>query len=427
VNERSRYFFLLLAAMGVLLVLMALWISSSIAKPIRTVTEAIRYFKDDATGTKVTLRASGEAGVLATAFNEMTDRIVQSKRELRETWDLHQSILKTATAGFWLVSSDDRLMEVNQSYCLMSGYTEQELLGMRIGDLQAGESPVEAVQQMKQMLANGQNQFEAQHRRKDGSTFDVEINTQVLLNREGWLVVFIQDISARKKADHLLRQSLDDKRALLKEIHHRVKNNLQVITSLLRLEASRSAVDDTKQVLGYMRGRIRTMAQLHTLLYRSGTLASVDLGVYLGKVATDAIRSQELHRDSVLLTLKMGSVETGMDQATVAGLLLNELVSNCLKHGLPEGRAGEVCVELQPAHGEKPNLDGRWCLRVSDNGVGLSPDFEDKRKASLGLQLVTDLSNQLGGTVVIDSASGQGVRFSIVFTVQEPAALVMPS
>ena len=426
VNERSRYFFLLLAGMGVLLVLMASWISASIAKPIRAVTEAINHFKDDATGTKVTLRASGEARVLANAFNEMIDRIVQSKRELRETWDLHQSILKTATAGFWLVSSDDRLVEVNQSYCLMSGYTEPELLGMRIGDLQPSESPVNAVHEMKMMLANGQNRFEAQHRRKDGSTFDVEISTQVLLHREGWLVVFIQDISARKKADQLLLQSLHDKRALLKEVHHRVKNNLQVITSLLRLEASRSAVADTKQVLGYMRGRIRTMAQLHAFLYRSGTLASVDLGVYLGKVATEAFKSQELHHDSVQLTLKLGSVEAGMDQATVAGLLLNELISNGLKHGLPEGRAGEVCVELQPVHDENTHPDGRWYLRVSDNGVGLSPDFEDKRNASLGMQLVTDLSNQLGGTLVIDSATGQGVRFTVVFTVQVPTALVMP-
>jgi two-component sensor histidine kinase len=224
-----------------------------------------------------------------------------------------------------------------------------------------------------------------------------------------------------------LNASLEDRDALLKEVHHRVKNNLQVITSLLRLEASRSAVADTKEVLGYMRGRIRTMAQLHESLYRSGTFASVDLGAYLGQVATQAFKTQEMHCDSVRLTLNMVSVKAGMDQATAAGLLLNELISNCLKHGFPEGQTGEVSVELLPAPYQDTPPDGRWCLRVKDTGVGLPPNVEDKRKASLGLQLVIDLSNQLGGTLVIDSVSGQGARFSVVFPVQEPAPLVMPT
>jgi two-component sensor histidine kinase len=168
------------------------------------------------------------------------------------------------------------------------------------------------------------------------------------------------------------------------------------------------------------------MAQLHESLYRSGTFASVDLGVYLDQVATQAFKTQELHRDAVRLTLNLGSVQSGMDQAMAAGLLLNELISNCLKHGFPEGQTGEVSVALQPANDPAKPADGRWCLGVSDTGVGLSPDFEDKRKASLGLQLVTDLSHQLGGSLVIDSVPGAGARFSVVFTVQAPASLVMP-
>ena len=234
------------------------------------------------------------------------------------------------------------------------------------------------------------------------------------------------DITSQKRIESDLKQALRDKAALLKEVHHRVKNNLQVITSLLRLEAGRSTVTDTKEVLGYMRGRIRTMAQLHESLYRSGTFASVDLGVYLSQVATQAFKTQELHCGAVRLTLNLDSLQSDMDQATAAGLLLNELISNCLKHGFPEGQTGEVNVELKPAHDQDTPPDGRWCLRVRDTGVGLPPDFEDKRKASLGLQLVTDLSHQLGGTLEIDSVPGAGARFKLVFTVQTPAALVMP-
>lgn len=234
------------------------------------------------------------------------------------------------------------------------------------------------------------------------------------------------DITEQKLTEQTLQSSVKEKSALIKEVHHRVKNNLQVITSLLRLEAGRSLVADTKEVLAYMRGRIRTMSQLHESLYRSGTFASVDLGGYLSQVATQAFKAQELYRDSVRLTLNLGSVQAGMDQATAAGLLLNELISNCLKHGFPEGQAGEMSVELQPANDQDKPADGRWCLRVSDTGVGLSPDFEDKRKASLGLQLVTDMNHQLDGTLVIDSVPGAGARFSVEFTVQAPAVLVMP-
>jgi PAS domain S-box-containing protein len=234
------------------------------------------------------------------------------------------------------------------------------------------------------------------------------------------------DITERKLAEHALQAALEEKTALLKEVHHRVKNNLQVITSLLRLEAGRSLVSDTKEVLGYMRSRIRTMAQLHESLYRSGTFASVDLGVYLSQVASQAFKTQEIHLDSVQLTLRLGSVQSGMDQAQAAGLLLNELISNCLKHGFPEGQTGEVSVELQPANDQGGPGDGRWCLRVWDTGVGLPPDFEDKRKNSLGLQLATDLSRQLGGTLEIDAVPGVGARFNVVFPVQAPAALVMP-
>jgi two-component sensor histidine kinase len=144
-----------------------------------------------------------------------------------------------------------------------------------------------------------------------------------------------------------LQSSLKEKEALLKEVHHRVKNNLQVITSLLRLEGSRTLVADTKSVLGDMRGRIRTMAHLHETLYRSGTFASVDLGAYLGDLAKQAFKTQETHTGSVRLTCNLASVTVGMDMATAAGLLLNELISNCLKHGFPDGRSGEINVELR--------------------------------------------------------------------------------
>jgi PAS domain S-box-containing protein len=229
-------------------------------------------------------------------------------------------------------------------------------------------------------------------------------------------VVLSRDITARKQTEEALRQSLQDKEALLREVHHRVKNNLQVVTSLLRLEAGRSALGETKRVLDDMQGRIRSMALLHETLYRSGFFSGIDLSVYLGQVATQVFRMMVNGR--VRLTLDLAPLKVGMNLATPCGLLLNELVSNCFKHGFASqvdadggvsGVDGEVKVTLQA-------LDGgpRWCLAVSDNGAGLAADFEARRGRSLGLQLVSDLAHQLGGELAV--GAGPAASFSVTFS-----------
>ncbi len=272
--------------------------------------------------------------------------------------------------------------------------------------------------------------FEMRRPDQHGRNHWVSINGSPLFDARGSFVGYRgvgSDISVRKQAELALQASLRDKEALLKEVHHRVKNNLQVVTSLLRLESRRSALPETVDVLKAMQARIHTMAQLHESLYRSGTFASVDLGVYLGQIATQAFRAQVLDDKRVRLRLTMGSVSIGMDQAVAGGLLVNELVSNCLKHSFAGARSGEVHVDLQPQGAAAAPTEALWRLRVSDTGAGLSADFEDKRKTSLGLILAEDLSQQVGGTLTIQSQPGVGAEFSVVFKALEPAALVMPS
>lgn len=228
---------------------------------------------------------------------------------------------------------------------------------------------------------------------------------------------FITDITERKQVDQALHTSLQEKVALLNEVHHRVKNNLQVITSLLRLEAGRSSQPDTRAVLQEMQGRIRTMALLHETLYRTGTFASIDLASYLRQLATQAFRAQS--NGAVRLSLQLESAQVSMDQATPCGLLVNELISNALKHAFPVGHGGEIELALHavtPPVGDAP----QWCLCVSDNGVGLPADFEVRRAQSLGLQLATDLARQLGGSLAISAPSGStpGASFSVCFAVE---------
>ena len=215
------------------------------------------------------------------------------------------------------------------------------------------------------------------------------------------------------QANERLETLVRDKVALLQEVHHRVKNNLQVITSLLRLEAGRSVQADTIAVLGDMQGRIRSMALLHETLYRSGEFASINLGAYLKNLAMQAHRTLSTPGSNVRLELDLSSVTVSLDQATPCGLLVNELISNSLKHGFPAGLSGELRVELHALKESKQAM-----LRVSDTGVGLPPDFDDRQRQSLGLQLVTALTHQLGGT--LQTGPAPLATFSVIFPC-EPA------
>ncbi len=220
----------------------------------------------------------------------------------------------------------------------------------------------------------------------------------------------------QKKVESELRGSMRDKEALLKEVHHRVKNNLQVITSLLRLEAAKQAEPTVKDAFSDMQNRIRSMALMHETLYRTGDFAQVNLGDYLRQLSVQLFRAQSVAPDRVQLELKQNRVMVDLDQAIPCGLIVNELLTNALKHGFPEGHSGQVLVKLEQAS------DDQVQLQVSDTGVGLPSGFDISQSNSLGLQLVSDLTRQLQGELTI----GAPAQFTIRFKHKEIHASMSP-
>ncbi|MCW2313962.1 PAS domain S-box protein [Rhodoferax antarcticus] len=307
------------------------------------------------------------------------------------------------------------ILYANPSFTRNTGYTLEEATGQNPRILKSGLTPPETYAELWGTVSTGGVwQGELHNRRKDGTLFIERAVIAPVLDAEGHISHYVavkEDITQRKQADLALQNSLREKVALLNEVHHRVKNNLQVITSLLRLEVGRSAQPDTRSVLKDMQSRIYAMALLHESLYRSGTFASVELGAYLKQLATQTFRTQSGLGGDVRLLLEMSAVNVGMDQAAPCGLLVNELLSNCLKHGFPEQRSGQVVVSLQPS-----GRTGWWQLSVRDTGVGLPGDFEARRTQSLGLQLASDLARQIGGQLNV--GPGPGATFSVVFHLQ---------
>ena len=305
---------------------------------------------------------------------------------------------------------------INPQVTQLTGYTPEEVYGQNSRIMQSGLTAPDAYLGLWATLqAGGVWQGEFENRKKNGEFFAEQAVLAPVVDATGQVTHYValkQDITERRRVDQSLQTSLREKVALLNEVHHRVKNNLQIITSLLRLETGRSNQPDTQVVLKEMQGRIRAMALLHEALYRSGTFASVDLGGYLKQLATQAFRAQS--NGLIRLNLQLDPVQVSMDVATPCGLLVNELITNGLKHAFPPGHGGELRIELHalPGHwGETP----MWCLRVRDNGMGLPADFDARRDHSLGLQLATDLAQQLGGTLEVVSEPGAGTTFSVAF------------
>jgi PAS domain S-box-containing protein len=231
--------------------------------------------------------------------------------------------------------------------------------------------------------------------------------TEAGTDRRIGIATICRDITERKRIDRNLQTSLEEKDALLKEVHHRVKNNLQLISSLLNLQGGRIADPDVAELLFESRNRVRSMALVHENLYRAGNFARVPMRPHVQNLCAHLIRAYSPHGQHVELTTAVDEVELDLDRAVSAGLIINELVSNALKHAFPDGRRGHVRVEL------KLPGEGRCVLAVTDDGVGLPLALDEDRADTLGLQLVHDLTRQLHGLVAV-SRDG-GTTFTISF------------
>jgi PAS domain S-box-containing protein len=251
---------------------------------------------------------------------------------------------------------------------------------------------------------------------RDGQVVWVHGEAHVVRDEDG-RPLFIQgvayDITESKRAEQVVRASaeqlkasLEEKEVLLKEIHHRVKNNLQVISSLLKLQATHIEDPSALEMFNESRNRIQSMALVHEKLYQSAYLSRVDFGEYARSLSALLIRSYGAKAAQITLKTEIEDVSLSVDLSVPLGLIINELVSNCLKYAFPGGRRGEVRIEIHRIE------DNRIRLLVADNGIGLPADFDFRKTETLGMQLVRTLTGQIGGSIELKSDPGTEFRIS---------------
>ncbi|HOT45808.1 MAG TPA: PAS domain S-box protein [Spirochaetota bacterium] len=225
------------------------------------------------------------------------------------------------------------------------------------------------------------------------------------------VVVAHTEITERKIAEEKMAASLREKEVLLKEVHHRVKNNMQVISSLIGLQANYLEKGaNVRAALDAMQNRIKSMAFVHERLYQSEDFARINFREYVTILATSVFQSFNVDQDRVGLRLDVGPLTMGVDMAVPCGLMLNELISNALEHGFPDGRRGFITVSMEDAGG------GFCRISVKDDGVGLPAAFDAGSSGSLGLRLVNILARQIDGRFEV--VSGAGAEFIVTFPME---------
>jgi two-component sensor histidine kinase len=246
------------------------------------------------------------------------------------------------------------------------------------------------------------NEYEKEYIRRDGTVFPVSVrfwSEPGISGGDPGIWGFVRDITERKNLYGKVESSLREKELLLKEIHHRVKNNLQIVISLLNLQLR--YIDDKRIIdaLKESQNRIRAMSLVHEKLYRSENISNIGLSEYVRFLAESLFRFYGVKPGTVSLEIDTGDIAVDINTAIPLGLIINELVSNSLKYAFPRGKEGKISILIQKE-------DDRIRLIIRDNGIGIPEDMDWKNPPSLGLRLVTSLTEQLNGTIELDRTGG---------------------
>jgi PAS domain S-box-containing protein len=322
-----------------------------------------------------------------------------------------ESIIATLADALFLVNPEGRIVTANQATLRLLGYQGYELINQPVDMIFAREeSAASKLIQYEQLLTTGFiHDTETTLVTKEAKKIPVSLSASLVRDEQGVRqgVVYVgRDLTERKRVEDQIRASLREKETLLKEIHHRVKNNLQIVSSLLILQSETTRNEQALKALRESRDRVYSMAIVHEVLYQSQDLAQVDLTAYVQQLMSHLLRSYDTDARAITLKIDVARASLGIETAIYCGLIINELVSNALKHAFPAGRPGEIRIGFRS--------DGdRSTLTISDNGVGLPPGVEPGKTESLGLQLVTMLTEQLEGTLELDQSNG--TAFKIVF------------
>ncbi|MGV8118572.1 MAG: sensor histidine kinase [Candidatus Xenobiia bacterium LiM19] len=330
---------------------------------------------------------------------EITER-KQAELSLIDSQNYLNKIINSIADPVFVKDRSRRWTLLNDSFCRLIGYTREELLGKSDSDFLPASEAESSRQKDELVFETGESINEEEFTDKKGTTCTVSTKRTLYSDTSGNLhiVGIMRDVTEQKHYESQIKASLKEKEILLREVHHRVKNNLQLMASLLHIQADHTKDPGIQKYYEESKNRIKSMALVHEYLYCSDTLSQINLGNHIRTIATYLGRNYR--RYDLNFSFELDTVYLPIDIAVPCGLIVNELVSNAIKHGLHDIADGTLHITL------KGSENNQVILTIGDNGCGFPEHLDFKESPSMGLQLVNDLVEQIDGTVELDSSSG---------------------
>lgn len=342
--------------------------------------------------------------LLAVAEKEVESRKIAEKKA-HENEVYYKAIFENTGTSIIIVDTDMTISRVNSESEELVGYKKDEIEARKKWTDFVVEEDMDRVKGYYN-LRNDSNkrprEYETQIQDKYGNIKDLLV-TVVNIPATQKLLASIIDITKRKNTENLIKSSLNEKSILLQEIHHRVKNNMQIISSLLNLQTKYVNDEKAVEVLKESQNRVKSMAMIHEKLYQSRDLSHINFGDYIQSLVTNLFYSYNIEKTHIKPVLEVDNLNLNIDTAVPCGLIISELVSNCLKYAFPPGMTGEIFISLK-------FIDNKYELTIRDNGIGLSENIDFNNLETLGLLLVNNLTEQIDGEMTINRKHGTGFR-----------------
>ncbi|OQX96475.1 hypothetical protein B6I21_00885 [candidate division KSB1 bacterium 4572_119] len=338
-------------------------------------------------------------------YLNLLDRESAAKQKAEEMGSKYKILFEKANDAVFLETVDGKILEANKKACELLGYQRSELLKLSVLDIVPNHIQEKLPDIIKEDISKGTAFIETENVRKDGSLVPVEVSISLMKVDQQQLVLAIaRDITERKKVEEIIKISLHEKETLLKEIHHRVKNNLQVVSSLLYLQSKSTKDKNISNVFMESQNRIRSMSMVHEKLYQSESLSQININNYIEDFTNYLFRTYNADRNKIKLQMEIEEINLDIKTAIPCALILNELISNAVKYAFPGDRMGDILVRFRLTE------DAKYEFEVKDNGIGLPKNFNLNKTESLGLQLVNTLCDQIQADLVIDNKNGTSFK-----------------